>query len=237
MLRPIIDKFADDLLAVLAPVRCHFCGVRSAAPACPACAAAMPWNAGACRACALPVTGFGGGWGVCGACLADAPPQDATWAAFTYRTPVAQHVLALKFHGRLASAHVLGTLMAERLAGRPEPMPDVLVPVPLHAARLRRRGYNQAAELARAIGRRLSIPCDASLARRVRPTGEQTRLDAVARRRNVRGAFVVDSRVAGRHVALLDDVITTGATSAELARAAAAAGAARIEVWAAARAL
>ena len=237
MLQSIIDKFLIPLLGILAPARCHLCGSPGQSPACRACAAALPWNRGACRACALPVVGFAPGWDVCGACLADAPPQDSTWAAFTYGMPVAQHLVGLKFHGRLASAHVLGALMAERLARRPQPLPDVLVPVPLHPARLRRRGYNQAAELAREVGRRLAIPVEPTLARRVRPTGEQTRLDAAARRRNVRGAFLVEDRIAGRHVAVLDDVITTGATAAELAGAARAAGAAQVEVWAAARAL
>lgn len=237
MFRSIIDNSVGQLLGVLAPARCHLCGSLGQAPVCRACAAGLPWNRGACRACALPVAGFASGWDVCGACLADAPPQDSTWAAFTYGTPVAQHLVGLKFHGRLASAHVLGVLMAERLARRPQPLPDVLMPVPLHPARLRRRGYNQAAELARELGRRLAIPVEPTLARRVRPTGEQTRLDATARRRNVRGAFLVEDCVAGRHVAILDDVITTGATAAELARAARSAGAAQVEVWAAARAL
>jgi ComF family protein len=144
----------------------------------------------------------------------------------------------LKFHGRLAPAHLLGGLMARRLARRPEPLPELLVPVPLSPGRLRRRGYNQALELGRELARLLSLRLAPSAARRVRPTLEQTSLDAAARRRNVRGAFAMDAgAVAGRHVALLDDVVTTGATMAELARATRAAGAARIEAWAAARAV
>ena len=232
----IVDKLRAGILDTLAPLRCHGCRLPALAPLCEPCAAALPWNEHACRACALPL-GPGPAGRACAACLTEAPEQDRTWAAFLYRAPVAQQIVELKFRGRLASAHVLGTLLAERLARRAEPLPELLVPVPLHPARLRRRGYNQAVELGRALCRRLATELHPAAARRVRATGEQTRLDAAARRRNVRGAFEVDAVVRGRHVALLDDVVTTGATVAELAAAARAAGARRVEVWAVARAV
>jgi len=223
------------LVEFLAPQRCHFCHARGPA-ACAACIAALPWNDSACRACGLPLRGQDPG-STCGDCLQVAPPQDRTWAAFRYAAPVAQAIVQLKFHRRFACARVLGHLMADRLARRPEPLPEVLVPVPLAPARLRRRGYNQAHEIGRSLVEGLALELAPRAARRLRTTGEQTRLDAVARRENVRGAFHVDSaRVRGRHVALLDDVITTGATISELARAARAAGATRVEAWAAARA-
>lgn len=236
MMRGMVDKHLGALLDLLAPSRCYWCGrVCPFAPACDACAAALPWNRFACRACALPLPPAAH-TDVCTACLCEAPPQDRGWAAFRYETPLPQAIVELKFRGQLAPAHVVGALMATRLAARPSPMPEVLIPMPLHAGRLRRRGYNQAVELGRALARRLTLRFEPAAARRVRATKEQTRLDAAGRRRNVRGAFVVDpALVGGHHVALLDDVVTTGATVAELARAARAAGAARIEVWAAAR--
>jgi ComF family protein len=232
-----VDNRWGALLELLAPARCHFCCAPGAADgACAECSKALPWNDRACRACGLPLAGAMLG-SACGDCLREAPPQDASWVAFRYAAPLDQAIVDLKFHGRLAPAHVLGRLMARRLAGRPEPLPELLIPVPLSPGRLRRRGYNQAVELGRELARRLSLRLAPSAARRLRATLEQTRLDAVARRRNVRGAFAVEpAAVAGRHVALLDDVVTTGATMAELARAARAAGAARIEAWAAARA-
>jgi len=234
----MLDKFFAPWVDFLAPARCHGCAVAcDGAPLCRSCRAALPWNANACPACALPLpTDDAGHSDACGACRGQAPPQDSAWAAFTYRAPVSQQIVALKFRGQLAPAYVLGAVMAERLARRPQPLPELLIPVPLHDARLRRRGYNQALELARQIGRRLGIPLQPGAARRVRATGEQTRLDAAARRRNVRGAFEIGAVVRNRHIALLDDVITTGATVAEAAHAARRAGAARIEVWAAARA-
>lgn len=230
----MIDNWRGPLLAWLTPARCAACGAATPGVLCPGCRDALPWNEPACRACALPLVS-GAPNSACGACLERAPPQDRTWAAFRYAEPVARQIVRLKFRAHLAGGHLLGALMAERLARRAEPLPELLLPVPLHAARLRRRGYNQALEIGRELSRRLSIPLCPEAARRMRATGEQTRLDAAQRRRNLRGAFAVDARVRGRHVALLDDVITTGATAHELARAARAAGAARIEVWAAAR--
>lgn len=237
MVTSTVDSAVAALLQLLAPARCFWCGAVGAAHgACAACSRALPWNDRACRACGLPL-GSGHDTSVCGDCLREAPPQDRSWVAFRYAAPVSQAIVELKFRGRLAPAHVLGGLMARRLARRAEPLPELLVPVPLWDARLRRRGYNQALELGRELARMLSLRLAPLAARRVRATLEQTRLDAAARRRNVRGAFVVDAgAVRGRHVALLDDVVTTGATIAELARAMRAAGAARIEAWAAARA-
>ena len=236
MVKVMVDKYLRPFLDLLAPPRCYWCARAAGAdPACAACIAALPWNAPSCRACALPLPAAAS-TDVCGECLCAAPPQDRSWAAFRYATPLAGAIVDLKFHGRLAPAHVIGTLMAARLAARPQPLPEVLIPMPLHGGRLRRRGYNQAVELARALAPGLSLKVAAGAAHRVRETAEQTRLDAAARRRNVRGAFAVDQAlVRGRHVALLDDVITTGATAAELARVARAAGAVRVEVWAAAR--
>jgi ComF family protein len=236
MLMATVDNLLGQALALFAPPRCECCGLPAAGPVCARCRAALPWNTGACRRCALPLAQPSAA-ALCTACFARPPPQERTWAAFRYAPPLSQHIVQLKFNGRLARAHLIGTLMAEHLAARPEPLPQLLIPVPLHRARLQRRGFNQALELARALGRRLVIEVAPQAARRTRPTGEQTRLSAAGRRHNVRRAFTVGAAVRGRDVALLDDVITTGATVAELARTAREAGAARIEVWAAARAV
>jgi ComF family protein len=126
--------------------------------------------------------------------------------------------------------------MAERLARRAQPLPELLIPVPLHRRRLMRRGYNQALELARVLKRTLALPVEAGAATRLHATPDQIGQTAAQRRRNLRNAFAVDTKVAGKHIALLDDVMTTGATLAALARAARKSGAAKIEVWALARA-
>jgi len=233
----MVDNISRELLDLLAPSRCYWC--RCAAPAgrvaCAACNAALPWNTHACRACGIPLPPAQGA-PVCADCLRDSPPQDRSWAAFRYEAPIAQAIVDLKFHGRLTPAHVVGRLMAEQLIQRPEPLPELLIPIPLSSARLRRRGYNQALALGRALAGVVALRLAPTAARRTRDTREQTRLDAAQRRRNVRGAFAIDAAaVRGRHVALLDDVVTTGATMAELARAVSAAGATRVEAWAVAR--
>lgn len=146
----------------------------------------------------------------------------------------------MKFHARLNVAHLLGTLMADRLATAPTldqgPTPELLIPVPLHRSRLRERGFNQALELARPIARRLRIPIDFTSCRRIRATPAQALVAAKARRRNVKGAFEVAGKIQARHVALVDDVMTTGHTAGELAVTLRRAGIETVTVWPCARA-
>ena len=148
-----------------------------------------------------------------------------------------QLVAGLKFHERLAGGRLLGELLARHLLARVNPLPELILPIPLHPRRLRQRGFNQAMELALPVGRRLGIPLDRKSCRRKRPTQPQTELDLVQRRRNLRKAFALSGALPARHIALVDDVVTTGSTSDELARLLKRAGAERVEVWAAARAL
>ncbi|CAK0757905.1 competence protein ComFC [Gammaproteobacteria bacterium] len=158
-------------------------------------------------------------------------------AAFTYEPPIDHLIITLKFHSRLAHARLLGELLADHLAAREDPLPELILPVPLHPTRLRTRGYNQAVELARPIARRLGLSIDTTLCRRIRATASQSTLDAKTRRRNMHGAFAITSknRIAGGRVAILDDVVTTGNTVEEFARVLRQAGAREIEVWAVAR--
>jgi ComF family protein len=113
--------------------------------------------------------------------------------------------------------------------------PQLLIPVPLHPGRLRERGYNQALELARPLSRRLAIPLDYLSCRRTRPTQAQSELPMKERRKNVRGAFQVKGEIPARHVALIDDVVTTGSTVTELTRLLKRHGVRRVQVWTLAR--
>ncbi len=173
---------------------------------------------------------------VCGACLRHPPAWQRTRAALLYDFPVDSLIGALKYRGDLS----LAPLLADCLAGNVEAgAVEVLLPLPLHPARLRARGFNQAAELARPLARRLGLPLLHSAAQRVRDTPPQAGLDRVARLKNLRGAFAVvqQEQVCGRRVAVLDDVMTSGATLGELARALKQAGALEVECWVIARAL
>ena len=197
---------------------------------CVPCRAALPWNRDACLRCAIPLPG---GDAACGNCLRRPPPVSETRAAFVYGDPVDRLLPRFKFHRDLAAGRALAEAMAERLASLPRP--DALVAVPLHRARLRQRGYDQALELAKPLSRALGIPLLRDTLQRVRTTVPQSRLDAKARRRNLRGAFVATGAALPAHVALVDDVMTTGATLHSAALALRHAGIARVDAWVCAR--
>jgi len=170
---------------------------------------------------------------LCGACLRRPPPLQATHAAFVYGFPLDRLLPRFKFHRDLAAGRALGEAMATRFATLPRP--QALLPVPLHPARLRQRGYDQALELARPLARALAVPLQLDGLRRVRDTRAQSELDARARRRNLRGAFVAGRGALPAHVALVDDVMTTGATLHAAAVALRRAGVARVDAWVCAR--
>jgi len=195
---------------------------------CAACAADLPQIAAACPQCAGPSPRGA----VCGACMTHPPAFDATIALWRYEFPVDRLVLALKFGGRLALAEAFGTALADQVAGR---RVDALVPMPLGPARLVERGFNQALEIARHTARATGFAVAPELVRRVRDTAPQTDLPHDARAANVRGAFECGLGVAGRSLAVVDDVMTTGASLEELARTLKRAGADRIENWVVAR--
>ena len=222
----------NDASRLLWPTRCLACDEAGGEllDLCPACANSLPWHRNACRQCASPLPAPG----ICGGCLVRPPPLDAARAAFLYAAPLDRLLPRFKFHQDLAAGRLLSQLMAE--AFEPLPRPQALVPVPLHRARLRRRGYDQALELARPLARALRLPMRVDLLRRVRDTSAQSRLDAAARRRNLRDAFDVPAGAAVPvHVALVDDVMTTGATLHAAALALRRAGVRRVDAWVCAR--
>ena len=165
------------------------------------------------------------------------PASPERVVALKFEHPVDELIRDLKYRGELANARVLGVLLAAAVRERGGALPQLLVPVPLHDARLRERGFNQAAALARYAGRALEIPFARSVLKRVRDTPSQTALDERARRRNVEGAFAVSGPparaklLAANHIALVDDVMTTGSTLAEARNLLLEAGVSRVDVW------
>ena len=218
----------------LLPLRCLLCGApgEHGMDLCAACAAELPRNRSCCACCALPLPVPAA---LCGECQRHAPPWQAAWAPFRYGWPLDRLEARFKFGRDLAAGRVLATLWQREAT--PLPKPGLLLPVPLHTGRLRRRGYNQALELAKPLARHFGLPLRHDVLLRSRGTAAQTELDATSRRRNVRGAFAVRAGSAlPAHVAVLDDVMTTGATLAECARVLKRAGVRRVDVWALARA-
>ncbi|HSD15832.1 MAG TPA: ComF family protein [Thermomonas sp.] len=213
-------------------LRCMVCGERGAGgrDLCHACHAALPWQGPACTRCALPLPQAGR----CGQCLQAPPPLGEAHAVFDYAFPLDRLLPRLKFHRDFAAGRVLAQCMMDRLAALPRPAG--LIPIPLHRARLRSRGYDQALELARPLARALRLPLLGNALQRTRTTSAQSRLDADARQRNLRGAFVVASGASlPAHVVLLDDVMTTGATLHAAARVLHQAGVRRVDAWVCAR--
>lgn len=215
---------------------CALCGAFTfgEAAACDGCRADLPLIQAACGRCGLPAVA--GTSATCGGCLAQRWRFDAAWVPFRYGFPIDRLVKSLKFSGDLAAGRELAALMT--LAGAPSARPDLLAPVPLSATRLRERGFNQAREIASHLAAALEVPIFDGCDRR-RDTAPQTTLAASARRANVRRAFAVGDHAALRDatVAIVDDVVTTCHTVDALAAALRRAGAARVEVWAAARAV
>lgn len=216
------------------PPVCLLCGApgHEGMDLCGPCAAELPRPSGPCPRCGLPLMGDASH--LCGHCLSHPPAFDRTWAALTYVWPVDDLVGRFKFQGRLNQGRLLGELMARELGPRVT-RPDCVIPVPLHAHRLRKRGFNQAVELARPLSRALNCPLEILAVRRVRATPPQQTLSAKHRQRNLRGAFHVAEGFAPAHVALVDDVMTTGSTLDELAGVLKTRGVQRVDVWVLAR--
>jgi ComF family protein len=231
-----VDGWADRILRALLPLRCLLCGAPGASmrDLCDGCARDLPRNDVCCPRCALPLKTPAP---LCGECIEREPPYASAWVPFRYAHPLDLLEARFKFRGDLAAGRVLASLMIERARLESPAWPDAIVTVPLHVARLRQRGYNQAFELARPLARALGIPVARDLLQRVRATPPQTGLDAAARRRNLRRAFAVSTAHAlPAHAVVFDDVMTTGATLRECARTLRRAGVARVDVWALARA-
>ncbi|WP_433737475.1 ComF family protein [Pseudomonas putida] len=208
-----------------------------ATPICMACETELPWLGDHCQTCALPLPTAGL---TCGPCLKQPPAFEKVIAPWTYSFPIDSLITRFKHSAKWPFGHLLAELLAQALRHRFDedlPRPDLLLPVPLATRRLRQRGFNQAAMLARWLATRLDLPCDERLLLRTQDTGAQQTLNASARRKNLRNAFALtpEASVKGRHLALVDDVLTTGATAQALARLLMDAGAARVDVYCLAR--
>jgi ComF family protein len=239
----LVYRLAGALGSAILPSHCALCGAAGAGPArdlCSGCEADLPWIEAACLRCGLSIDGGSAPARVAGCphCDGRFQPHRRCHAALHYDFPASGLVAALKYRAALANARVLGTLLAESLVRHGSVGgADLLVPMPLHESRLIERGFNQSLEIARFTGGRLRVAVDGRALRRLRPTAPQVGLARDERAANVRGAFAADAvRVADRHVALLDDVVTTGATAAAAAQALLEAGAKCVDVWCVARA-
>nr|WP_316640703.1 phosphoribosyltransferase family protein [uncultured Roseateles sp.] len=220
----------------LCPALCALCHSACHAAVCGDCLLRHGQPAPRCLGCALRVPA---GVARCGACLHHDHALDLSMAGVDYGFPWDGLLQAFKFGGRPELAELLLDRLDAALDAAHPPAPDWLLPVPLALQRLRERGYNQSWELARRLARRRGLRCDAGLLLRTRDTPHQIALPAEQRASNMRGAFAVEplrlAELRGRSVALVDDVMTTGATLRELARVLKVAGAVHVQAWTIAR--
>ncbi|ROM78845.1 amidophosphoribosyltransferase [Pseudomonas brassicacearum] len=218
---------------------CLLCGesTDTPQPICTPCESELPWLGDQCSVCALPLPMAGLR---CGQCASQPPAFERVLVPWAYDFPVDSLITRFKHQAKWPLGRLMGELLAQSLQHHFDEgleRPDALVPVPLATRRLRQRGFNQAVLLARWLSGPLAIPCEEHLLRRTQDTPAQQALDARARRRNLRQAFALAPQAAllNRHLALVDDVLTTGATAQALAALLLDAGAARVDVYCLAR--
>ena len=218
------------------PSQCAVCRGWARQRLCDACVERYAAPRPRCRLCAI---GVPEGVAVCGACVKQPPPFDRAIAAVDCDHPRDDLVRRFKFEASLDLAGVLAQRILDAVRRSDAPRPDWLLPVPLAAARLRERGYNQVWELARRVAQRLPCTADARLLLRMKDTPHQLALPPDQRAANVHGVFALEPRrrheLAGRSFAVLDDVMTTGATATEIARALLQAGVRSVQIWVLAR--
>lgn len=229
-------NFLATLEHWLFSTQCLLCQskVTSGKNLCALCAEALPWNHGACKQCATPFEASQKKWPICGQCL-QRPPLffDEAYAAFVYQAPIVQMIGQLKFNQNLLFGSVLGQLLLRFLQTKypVDNWPEAIIPVPLHSKRFSERGYNQAAELAYPLEKALHIPVYFDLCRRIKPTLAQTKATARERRINLKNAFVVERAHNLKHVAIVDDVLTTASTATALSKVLKKSGVEKIDLW------
>lgn len=236
--REQVDKLALMFDRLLWPRRCVLClAFTQDSDLCIECNRDLVLNHECCPRCAAPLGEGSEHELVCGACIKKVPEFDTSFIPFRYAYPLDRMIQRLKYAGELSVGRVLANSFAARLlATRSATWPQAIVPVPLGRARYLSRGYNQAIELAQQMRGRINIPLRTDWVVRARETTEQAALARDERQTNVRGAFAMNRAPDCDHVAILDDVVTTGSTVNEVAKVLRKAGVRRIDVWAIARA-
>jgi len=212
-------ELMDKLLSSLFPARCVFCQqtVRYDFMVCTDCYQSLPHNKSCCQRCALPLAEEMSTAVLCGRCIRKPPAFDYAYSPFRYEDDIIGLVHQLKFGEKISYARSIGEMLLQHYSTSGE-KPDCLLPVALHKSRLRQRGFNQSIEISRVLAKRRGIPIEHTAIVRKRSTLAQTGLNAKQRVKNIRGAFRVADELNYKHVLIIDDVMTTGATVNELAK-------------------
>jgi len=230
-------ELGQKLLAYLFPSRCILCLQAShhRIEICTDCSKRLPHNVLCCVRCALPLADDINTEVLCGRCIHQLPEFDYVHSLFRYDDDIIKLVHQLKFSGKISFARSIGEMLLAQLRNTEE-QPDCLLPVPLHASRMRQRGYNQSIEISRVLAKAMALPIEITAIKRHRSTLAQTGLNAKQRKKNIRGAFSVVGQLNYQHILIIDDVMTTGATVNELAALLKKNGAVRVGILCIARA-
>ena len=230
----------QNLYASILPHICCLCDNKgtNGLDLCVYCHKNLPWNLSCCHKCACPLPDQRRINDQCGRCLNNLSDIDRSIIPFLYRPPVDFMVRRLKFSSDTKFSRLAGELISHAVSSQAaleNDLPDLLLPVPINSHRLMQRGFNQAALIADVVAERLSIQCSSGAVQRINQQLQQSGLSARDRETNIRRAFSVTGEVEGLHVAIIDDVYTTGATARAIARQLRRAKASKISVWAFAR--
>ena len=233
--RQFRSSISNAFRYLLDPCLCIGCG-QSLKPSqhfCSVCASQLVCIDSACHLCGLENNNSGS---ICAACLYDPPRWQKIIAPLIYRGFGRDLLIQLKFGESLYLANSLVSSLIDHF--QPSgPYPEVLIPVPLHQNRLIHRGYNQAFEIADIMSRLLDIPIDTQALQRVRHTESQLGLSANQREKNILKAFRYESVLNYSHVAVVDDIVTSGSTANEITKTLHRAGVTNVEIWGLARVL
>lgn len=225
------NKNLKSAFESILPSRCNLCLAPDPGGYCLRCQSLLPWLERGCHHCGRELSeGI-----VCGRCQRNPTAFDNAVVPFKYLDPISSHIQRLKYDRRLSVAPALGKILAMQVIRQSVHLPDALIPVPLHMARLKQRGFNQANLIAESVGRLLGIPVDYRIISREKATTSQTNLDRQLREKNVHNAFAVSVKERYDAIAVIDDVITSGATIGTVCSALRSNGYTRISAWAVAR--
>ena len=229
----------DSLFNILIPRACLLCRTPTQEPhhLCRACAKELPILSHSCQKCAQFLPAAERRQLTCGQCQSDPPPYNKVFALFPYQPPLPRLIAGLKFEEQFPIACLFSCLMAEAICGPwypSTPPPDLILPMPLHSKRLQERGYNQAAIIAKPLAEAVKIPLDHGVIR-TKYTRPQSSFPAAERHQNIANAFTATRSYAGAHIAIVDDVMTTGQTVIAVARLLRKHGAKRVDIWCCAR--
>lgn len=227
-------KLLTAALNLILPNQCLLCGLptHNEQTLCQPCIAELPQTTNRCYQCGNELTGKISARQICGSCLKHPPAFTTTITAFRYQHPIDYLIAQLKFNHKLHCAKILGELMAVIIKNHyAEKLPQLIIPVPLHKKRLLTRGFNQAAELAKPIAKELNIPIDYDSCIRIKNTDPQSGLPEKQRKNNIRNSFQIIKPISIEHIAIIDDVVTTGNTVRELSKIIKRTGVKRIDIW------